>query len=124
MSRHVEHCLSKVEGPSPPTSPSPLPLLADCPQIYGLLGSPCGLRSFFLPVLCPLPLFSFSHFSPGRSSGKIVGNRPRSLTSRLVYFKGALELGVPLAYHSWGLGMAWDLHDPALLFTEGRLLHG
>lgn len=38
MSRHVEHCLSKVEGPSLPIS-SPLPpllpltLAADCPQI-------------------------------------------------------------------------------------------
>lgn len=67
MSRHVEHCLSKVEGPSPPPSPPllPLTLAAHCLQIYGLLGSLCGLSSFLLSVLCSLPLLSLSHSSPG-----------------------------------------------------------
>lgn len=44
--------------------------------------------------------------SPTLSLGlqwKMIGKRSRSLTSRLVYFTGALELG--LAHHSWGPGL-------------------
>lgn len=60
-----------------------------------------------------------------------MGKRPRSSVFILVVFHGSLfglpqqGLGLCLPCRLWEqVGMAWALHDAALLFTEGRLLHG
>lgn len=60
-----------------------------------------------------------------------MGKRPRSLIAILGVFQGSplgilkQGLGLCLPCQLWEqVGMAWALHDPALLFTEGRLLHG
>lgn len=50
--------------------------------------------AFFLRFHSPTP--------PLGLQWKIIGKKPRSLTSRLAYFTGGLELGAYLAYHSWG----------------------
>lgn len=54
-----------------------------------------------------------------------------SLIFILVVFEGGLfgtpwqGQGLCLPRRLWEqVGIAWALHDPALLFTEGRLLHG
>lgn len=104
MSRHVEHCLSKVEGPSPPTPPLPLTLAADCLQSLGCWGlhvvSAAAASLFFALFLCfhsPTP--------PLGLQWKIIGKKPRSLISQLVYFQGALEPGACGAHCSWGPGL-------------------
>lgn len=105
MSRHVEHCLSKVEGPSPPTFilPSfPLTLATDCPQICGLWGSSCDLcsfsLSFFALFLC------FRSFSPLGLPWKVIGKRARSLTSTLVLLQRSPRAGAHMVYMQ-GLGL-------------------
>uniref|UniRef100_A0A8I3QD03 E3 ubiquitin-protein ligase RNF220 n=1 Tax=Canis lupus familiaris TaxID=9615 RepID=A0A8I3QD03_CANLF len=116
MSRHVEHCLSKVEGLSLPTS-SPLPpslpltLAAGCPQVYGLcwglhVGSAASSSLFFTLFLC-----FYSSSPPLGLQWKIIGKRPRSLTSRFVYLKGALEPGAHLAHQTGGQACAFLVHS-------------
>lgn len=71
LSRHVERCLSKVEGPPRPAHPTPRTRAAACFQICGLSGSLCGLSSFF-SVLLPPPCFH-SPTPPLGSSGELLG---------------------------------------------------
>ena len=86
-------------------------------------------------VLCPPPLLSLSRSSPGARVENYWG-KAQVFDLTVGYFQGALELG-PVGHTAAGglgcafragpgeqVGTAWDPHDPALLFTEGRLLHG